>query len=297
MRSSSIKAGCCAVATVAMLTVLLAGCGGVSRSPVLAAVYRGDRVPVAGSRALAMASARRLLGLLVLPAGSHELHVWPGPRELDQPGVSVLGPGNFLDLHRLYRLPMRVSEAIAFLHAHVPRGTVSNSSTGGGSADGVTSTAVLVTQQRLPAGIEQIHLVDTLVPGKGSSSVLRADAQVVWYPPRSSAEYLVAARFRSVRITATGGYGAGSISGGQRMIVPLVAVLDSMHATTTLVHTCPSPIGSYQLAFAPGVRGQLPVTIQGGDCNGDPVSVGGHPQPMLFDTGTLTALVRKDARA
>lgn len=290
--SSSTRAGCVAVVAVAALTVLLAGCGGGSRTTALSTAYHGDGSPVAGGRALAVTSARRLLGLLVLPAGSRALAAWPGPPDLDQPGMSFGGPGIFLDLDRLYRLPMTVTDAIAFLRAHVPRGTVSSSTTGSGSVDGVTSTAIAVTQRRLPAGIQQIDLVDTLVPGLGSSSVLRADAQVVWYPPRPAAEYLIAARFRSVRITV----GAATVTGGQRLIRPLAEVLNSMHATPPLDWPCPSGMSGYELAFAPAVRGQLPVVVHSGSCNADLVSVGGRPQPLLYDTGRLTALVERLVR-
>jgi hypothetical protein len=255
--------------------------------------------PPPGSRALALASASRLLGSLRLPAGSRRMPPRPVPPGLGQPGLGFGGPGNFLDVHRLYRVPTTVARAVAFLQAHVPPGAVSSGGSGGSSADGVTSTAIAESGREVPAGIDQIHLVETLVAGPGGLSLLRADAQVLWYPPRSAAEYLVAARFRSVRITVTPGicFAAGcgvtgtSVAGGQRVIRPLAAALDWMHATPPLYYPCPGGAANYQLLFAPAVPEQPAVVVESGNCGADPVSVGGRPQPELADTGELRGLV------
>jgi hypothetical protein len=293
MRSPSSGGWSAALIAAATLAGLLAGCAGASNGAVLTAAHPRNLGPVAGSRGLAAASARRLLGLLTLPAGSQQLPARPVPRALEQPGLYSGGPGNFFDQDRFYRLPMAVTEAIAFLRVHVPQGTVSSSSSGAASSDGVTITAIAATQRRVPAGIDQINLVETLTPGPVGSSLLRADAQVVWYPPRSAAEYLIASRFRSVRITVTGSTRTTTVTGGQQLIRPLAAVLDSMHATPSLLLPCPIGGSGYELAFAPAVRAQRAVVVQNGPCNADTVSVDGRPQPELFDTGRLSALVTR----
>lgn len=41
------------------------------------------------------------------------------------------------------------------------------------------------------------------VSSAGGDTLIRADASVSWFPPRSVAEQLTAARFRSVTVTAT----------------------------------------------------------------------------------------------
>jgi hypothetical protein len=293
MRSPSRMGGCSALIAAATLTGLLAGCASASSGAMLTTAHAGDLGPVAGSRALAVASAQRLLGLLVLPAGSRRLPARPVPQSLSQPGVSIGGPGNFLDRDRLYRLPMTVAHAIAFLRAHEPRGTVNSGTGGGGTSDGVTITAIAFTKRRVSRGINQIVLVETLTPGAAGSSLLRADAQVVWYPPRSAAEYLIAARLRSVRITLTSSDRTDSVQGGQRFIRPLAAVLDSMHATPPLRYPCPTQWLTYKLAFAPAVPAQQAVIVTSESCGADQVSVGGRLQPELFDTGRLTALVTR----
>jgi hypothetical protein len=287
---------CAAVLAAATLTAGLAGCGSVHYRAATTAAHRQDPGPVAGSRALALASARRLLDALVLPAGSRPLPQRPFPAGLDQPGVSGLGAGILLDVDRLYRLRLTESAAIDFLKAHRPAGTTGADFSGGGGAGGVTSTAIADVQRRVPAGIDVIYLIETLVPEAGGTSALRTDAEVTWYPPRSAAEYLIASRFRLVTIALTSASGTASIAGGQRLIRPLVLVLDSMHATPPLDFPCSSGMTSYRLTFAPAVRGQAAVVVASGSCGADTVTVGGRAQPDLADLGPLSAVVTRLVR-
>ena len=299
MTSPSRMGGRSALIATAALTGLLAGCATTVSGGVRTTAQTADHSPVAGSRALAVASAQRLLGMLVLPARSRRLPARPVPRGLEQRGLTIAGPGNLLDQERLYRLPMTVSDAIAYLSAHKPRGTVGSDTSGGGNSGGVIITAIAFRQRRVPPGINQINLVETLVPGPGSSSLLRADALVVWYPPRSAAEYLTANRFRSVRITLTrydvphSTQSTQIVQGGQHLIQPLAAMLDSMHATPALDMPCPMPRLQYKLAFAPAVPAQKSVIVTSGLCGEDQVSVGGRLQPELSDPGGLSALVTR----
>jgi hypothetical protein len=288
--------GCAALATAAALAGILTACGSAPGKASLTTARRTEQSgPVAGSRALAQASARRLLGLLVLPAGSRPFTARKLPQGIDQPGESFGGPGVFLDVDRLYRLPMTMTAALTFLSAHRPRGTVPSNASGE-SADGATvlSKAVAVTQPRVPPGIEGIHLVTTVAPGPGGTSLLRADAQVTWYPPRSRAEHLIAARFRLVRITMSRLTGtATSVQGGQRLIRPLVTLINSLQATPPILAPCPSGTADYELVFEPAVPAQAAVTISSGGCGVDSVSVGRRPQPDLVGSAALTGLVSR----
>jgi hypothetical protein len=291
-----------ALIAVAVLASLSAGCGSTSVTGVPTTTRAGRRGPVAGSHALAGASAERLLRLLVLPAGSARLPAQQVPGTLQQPALSILGPGNLLDQDQLYRLPTTVPRAITFLRAHKPRGTVVNTAASWGNPDAVTITVIAFTEPNAPAGINQINLIETLAPGPDGSSLLRADAQVVWYPPRSAAEYLIATMFRSVRITMTRmtmsrSDATQNAAGGQRLIRPLAAILDSMHATSALNASCPIPPLSYKLVFAPAVPAQPAIIVTSEYCGKDQVSVGGRGQPELSDTGALSALVARLVRA
>ena len=307
MSSSRCRSGI-ALATVA-LTAALAACAGpagTTRQTAATQLPAGQSarlVPLPGSRALAVACARRLLDSLGLPAGSRRMRVRPVPPGLDQPGVGFGGPGILVDVYRLYRLPMTVPGALAFLRARLPAGTVNSGASGESNGGGVTETAIAVSQRHVPAGIDVIGLSETLVAGSGGWSLLRADAQVFWYPPRSAAEYLVAARFRSVRIIVrpvrvmvNGSTGALGVTGSQRLIRPLVAVLDSMHATPPLLFPCPPGRQYYKLLFAPAVPQQRAVVAQSASCGTDLVSVGGRSQPELVDGGRLGALVDRLVR-
>lgn len=287
---------CAALLAAATVAALLAGCGTtVAPATVTAAhhVRDVDQGPKAGSRALASASARRLLDSLVLPAGSRDIPQRPVPAGLEQPGVGAGGPGILLDVYRLYRLRMTVADAIDFLKAHRPAGTADAGFSGGGGGPGLTITAIADVLRHVPAGIDCIYLVETLVPEARGASALRADAQVTWYPPRSAAEYLIASRFRSVSISTTSAGAGASITGGQRFIRPLVAALDLMHATPPLDWPCTSGTYSYRLVFAPAVPGQGTVVVASGNCSVDTVSVEGRAQPDLAETSRLAALVKR----
>src|SRR5258708_18963877 len=48
-------------------------------------------------------------------------------------------------------------------------------------------------------------LLATLAAGPHGGTVVRADAEVVWYPPRTAAEYLDPMEYQSVTITACAG--------------------------------------------------------------------------------------------
>jgi hypothetical protein len=279
MRSSSSCRSGVALITVA-LAAALAACGGpqatarqTAATPVTS--RQAQLGPLPGSRVLAVASAWRLLDSLGLPAGSRRMPVWPVPPGLGQPGVGFFGPGIVVDVYRLYRLPITVADAIAFLRAHVPAGTVSSGGTGAASGSGVTDTAIAVFQRHVPAGIDEIGLAETLVAGPGGSALLRSVRIIV----------------RSVLFMVGGNTGTADVTGGQRLIRPLVAVLDSMHATPPPDYPCASGSQYYTLLFAPAVPQQRAVVVESGSCGADLVSVGGRPQPELSDTGRLGALV------
>ncbi len=291
---SRLSKGWAALLAAVAVAASVTACGGPTAIGTLTVAHHPRELgPVAGSRALAQANARRLLDSLALPAGSRPLAQRPVPAGLDQPGVSGGGPGILLDVSRLYRLPMTVAEAIGFLESHRPAGTSGADFSGAGTGGGVTTTAIADVQRHVPAGIDVIYLIETLVPEPGGASALRADAEVTWFPPRSAAEFLVAVRFRSVSISLTSVSGGARIVGGQRYIRPLVAVLDSMPATPPLDFPCASGIGSFRLTFTPAVPGQGMVVVASGNCNADTVTVGGRAQPDLADMGPLGALVTR----
>jgi hypothetical protein len=57
--------------------------------------------------------------------------------------------------------------------------------------------------RRVPAGVYEAQLVLTIAPTISGGSLMRADAQVVWFPPRAAAEYIDPARYHVLRIAVT----------------------------------------------------------------------------------------------
>jgi hypothetical protein len=276
-----------ALLAAGLLAALSAGCGGAAATSanVTAAHHPRELGTPGGSRASALASARRVLDSLVLPAQARVDRTRPVPAGLAEPGANSGCPGVPLDVHRLYRLPVTANDAVHFLSAHRPRGFAVSSVSGG--------LTIGDSEMRVPAGIDCLFLVETLLPQAGGKSIVRVDVSMNFYPPRPAAEYLVASRFRSVSISPDNLGGGASIMGGQRFIRPLVAVLDSMPATPVPEFFCPLAVGPYRLVFSPAVRGQGTVVVAGAACEVASVTIGGRVQLDLNEVDPLEALVNR----
>ncbi len=111
---------------------------------------------------------------------------------------------------------------------------------------------------------------------------------MVWYPPRTPAEYLRAGAFRSVRITAsfynTRPHHVAKLITSRRAIARLAALLNSMHAADLGVSFCPMIGSTYYVAFS-GHAGQPRVLVDATGCATDNVLVNGKAQPALWDPG------------
>ena len=94
--------------------------------------------------------------------------------------------GDVIDIRVLYRVPQSMAAVSQFLTEHVPGGMKPGD---GGQAgrSGVTRLEyVNYLPVRLPHGIYDA-VIATAVTSAGGGSLLRVDAQVAWYPPRSRA--------------------------------------------------------------------------------------------------------------
>lgn len=289
-----------AVMAAAAAAALLAGCGsstvsaerpGASGSPAPAVRPSG---PPGGSRAQALALARHLLALLVLPSGARHLQ-GPVPRQLRQPGVG-LGALTLADVHQFDALGLPPQTASRFFGAHVPSGMrfISNGQAGGPS--GVMALDVGYAPRSLPPGIYRAELDLTLVPAAGGSLV-RADAQVIWYLARSAAEYLTPADFaaltvRAVILTPKHHAVTRQIT-SSKVIARLAGLLNGLPAAPRLVMSCPAMLTIYRVRFAAKASGGPGVAATSGSCFTDQVWVGGRAQPSLMDAnGRLAAAVR-----
>ena len=284
---------------VTLVLVVLAGLvldlgrqpgAGVARTGAVTAT----RAPV-GSRAAALMLARQMLARLVVPPGSQAAHPSPVPPPLRFSSAGDASPYT-VELHRFILVPEPAATVQSFLLAHVPAGM---SWAGDGLATGTTNTVTVLSvdySPRSPAsGLTNAELGTAAMPAADGETLIRADASVSWFPPRSSAEQRVAASFRSVTVTATEVF-PQSRTATRTVTSPvvigrLVALADSLPATPypdVAAMSCAAVGTAYRLEFTPGV------VIYAGVCGGsDTITVHGKEQPRLWDQGALITAARQ----
>jgi hypothetical protein len=287
------------LAVVTLLLVVLAGLvldpgrqpsAGVDRTGAVT----GTRAP-AGSRAAALTLARQMLARLVVPPGSQAAHPSPVP-----PPLSMSSAGGNLpytvDLHRFVLVREPAAAVQSFLLAHVPAGmSWAGDGLAQGTANTVTVLSVAYSPRSLASGLTNAELDTAAMPAAGGDTLIRADASVSWFPPRSPAEQLTAASFSSVTVTATEMFPrprtVTRTFTSPVVIARLVALVDSLPATPypdVAAMSCAADGTVYRLGFAPGV------VISAGGCGGsDAITVRGKEQPRLRDLGALTAAARQ----
>jgi len=297
-----------AAATLAA-ALALAACGRVTAPPVPGAHPSGSSPvatpgPVAGSRAEAAALGGLLLSRLILPPGAARLPQTPLPPSLSSAAYAGADVTPSLDQYQLFALDQPIGAAAAFLAAHVPAGTGEGGTGDESGPGGDTMQDVMYLDHHLPTGIAGAQLVVSVVPASsGGGSLLRADAQVVWYPPRSAAEYIDLARYHVLSITVML-YGrrphtVHKIVTSRAFIARLAQALDQMQAEPLGTTSCPAIFAEYQLAFSVS-RPSHPVVVVSANeigCGGAGITVNGQQQPPLTDQGaTVAALVGQVVR-
>ena len=292
----------------------LSACGSVTVPPVTGAHSPGSTRPAtttpgpaAGSRAEAAALARLLLARLILPPGAARLPQTPLPPSLSGAAYAGAVVTPSLDQYQLFALDQPMGTAAAFLAAHVPAGTGEGGTGSESGPGGATRQDVMYLDHHVPAGIAGAQLVVSVVPAAASSSgggsLLRADAQVTWYPSRSAAEYIDPARYHVLSITVEI-YGrrmhtVDQVVTSQAFIARLARALDQMQAEPLGTVACPAIFADYQVAFSVSRPGRPVVVVSSNEtgCGGAGITVNGRPQPPLTDQGgTVAALVDQVVR-
>jgi hypothetical protein len=283
-----------AAAGIMAVASLLAACGtagsgtGDTRplgGPAALAQARTSGSP-SGSRAEALALARELLSRLVLPPGAKLAQVSSLPSALRHPASSIAAAGS-VDSHRLFTLQQPMPAIHRFLLAHVPAGMRLYTNGQVSSPAGVLVQNVSYSPRSLPAGIYRAELVTVVVSGPGGTALLRADAQVIWFPPRNTAEHLAPADFRRVTISARvlnpKPHTVTRIFASPAVIVRLASLLNGLPTAPDLSMSCPGTAATYRVVFATGAV-RAPETIVTADgCLTDPITVNGKAQPVLWD--------------
>jgi hypothetical protein len=250
--------------------------------------------PPAGTRAEAAALARKLLSKLRLPAGSRRLPPEPVPPQLRQVSLWGLATAS-LDTHQLFELPQSMASVAAMLTARMPAGMSLAATGSGGGPTGVTSEDVSYTARSLPTGVNAAQLTLTVVPGQSGGSVLRADAQVIWYPPRAAAEYIDPARYHLLTVAVTlfnpRVHTIRTVVTSAPVIARLAGVLDRSRVNPSMTIGCPVAFAEYRLTFAVS-RSSPPVVVVSASrwaCEGAQVRVDGRMQPSLQDAAGVVA--------
>ncbi len=286
--------GVMARAGVAVIAAaLLAGCAG-SRispeppghpgSPALTAVSG----PPSGSRAQALGLARRMLALLVLPAGSRVTHGRPPGQLRQQP--AQLAAVSQVDDYRLFLIGQPVGSAAHFLRTHTPPG-MREAGTGQAGGSAAFAQSVSYSLNSLPPGIYQARVDLAVVRAAAGSSLVRVDAQVVWYLSRTAAEHIDPARYGAVilkaRVLFPKSRNVTRRVTSRAVVARLAAMLNGMHAAPSFLPV-PCPLGPaiYRVGFAATVRSTPSVVVVADNCLWLlQVTAGGHGQPALLDSG------------
>jgi len=280
----------------------MAACGTVRVPPSGSPAHPGDPSPAqvipappAGSRAEAAALAASLLSRLRLPPGGRRLPPAPVPASLGQPASQYADGATSLDEHELFAFAQSL-DALAAAAAATAQAGMSEDGTGYASGPGgVTMREVGYQPQSVPAGIYSAQLVLTIVPA-GSGSLLRADAQVTWYPSRTAAEYIDPGRYHVLTVTVTlFGQRVRTIRKtvtSRALIARLAEALDRSRAEPPVIFSCPLIFATYQLGLSVSPNRPPAVVISANrwPCGGSRITVNGHAQPPLADGGAVVAL-------
>jgi hypothetical protein len=174
-----------AVGAVACL--LVAGCGSLPAGERHASgagrpltVSHRPAATAAGNEKLAAGQARRLLGLTPVPPAAVLLK--SVPRQLRMPAMGTPAVGSLVDRIRSWRVAMPFARAAAWLRAHRPRGLRSNGSSRASGPAGTTMIGVSYAGQDSPAW-QSAELDIGVAPAGRGTSVMRADALVIWLDP------------------------------------------------------------------------------------------------------------------
>jgi hypothetical protein len=293
VRAGLVLAAVMSLAACGSVAVPMASGLHVRRSGTQTVVAR--RGPPAGSRAEAVTLARRMLSRLRLPAGARRLPLVPVPRPVSGPGLWA-GAAAALDLHQLFELRQPMAAVAASLAARAPAG-MSLASTGGlAGPAGVTSREVGYMPRSVPAGVYMAQLVLTVAPARSGGSLVRADAQVIWFPPRTAAEYIDPKGYHvlaiTVMIAGPRRHTVDKVVTSQAVITRLADALDRSPVQPVQVPNCPAIFAYYRLAFAVSRHGRPGVVVLAtrGPCGGAQIRVGGRRQPPLEDAGTVVAM-------
>jgi hypothetical protein len=297
--AASLVAGSVVLTAALLGPVLTAGAtaANASTTPVARAAARvAASTAAADSRHGSTAYARHLIARLRLPAGSRRMH---GKQIADlSPSLAAILT-DVVDKRALFHVPERMTALSTYLQAHAPAAMTVTSSGSYSGRNGVIAETVTFSPRHLPAGIFSALLVTTFKPTGHGASVLRADAQVAWFPPRGGAVRIRASDYRAVVVTRSRANGHDrhtKVVTAPREVARLAAMYNRLHGAPDVVTTCPELGPStiiYLLSFRPAQAGTAAVVLSPTNCQDVGVTIGGKPEPGLYPASTVNAAARR----
>lgn len=284
VRPRRLLFGAVAVVTLAAVTAVAMVLWPTAGPAAGVRVFQSSASGAAGDQARAYALG--LLAKLELPRGTRPA-TWPArPDSLPQQMLPYW-PTNAVTAQALYRAGGSMGSVDWFLLRHVPADMRPRSAYPVNGND----MFVLDVPAHLPRGIAQARLAVVIIP-RGSSSLIRAEVQVVWYPPRSAAEYIHPGRYRSVTVTvpahshASGNATRTRAVTSRAVIAQLASLLNRLPGMLPTGFSCPDmraalPPSPYRLVFTPQSRRWPTITAAPVGCFQGGIVVGKHRQPTL----------------
>jgi len=264
--------------------VLVAGGGTAAACGTAAASQK----PASPNPATAAALAGHLVAELSLPSGTKPASLRATPSALRDPGP----PGShWAHAERLLVAPVKPAAVWAVLLAHKPFG-------GGGSIGPAGDNGPVGTDAVLAApepGVAAAVVAVWLEPWHNGTTLIAAYAYATWLPVRTAAEHLNPSSFRAVTVAVTSLFPSQRSTArtftSSRIIGRITSFLNARPAAPQLAFPCPFPATSYQVTFAPKVKGGPTVTVSP-SCMTDQIAVDDVDQPLVWDTsGGLAALL------
>jgi hypothetical protein len=278
-------AGACAI-------MVTAGCGSVHYQGAATTGNQGHTAAATGPPTISAAQAQRLardvLARVELPPGAR-VRAGAAPGSLSQAPSSESGTPD-TTVHQLWTAGEPAAAVLRWWAGHVPAGMAWTGS--GNNSDGVQFVGYGL--KRLPTGVNAATLVMSVESAGPDASVIRADVQVVWYPPRSAAEQIPSG-VRAVTVTATTSspHPVTRTSTSASVLRRLASMLNGVHAAPGgLVFSCPLLSVSYRIAFASAPKAAPFLVMSDTGCQELAVTASGHPQPALEIPAGLGALLQ-----
>lgn len=140
---------------------------------------------VAARVAITQQEAEQLASGVLLPAGAVVRATAP-TQVLTQP-FSSPGSENLIDVARFYTVQGTIDAVLAYAQAHPPAGTYFNGTSSSADGDGVISQGI--TFGHIATHDYAAPTVSVVAAKFGAGVAVRVDAQLVWRPLRTAAEY------------------------------------------------------------------------------------------------------------